>query len=73
MKTHPLTPAALKVLRWIERAPVPRHEVNPGVRDRLFREALVENQTLPNPEYKPGRKPTFVFLVITAAGREVLR
>ena len=36
-KTHPLTPTARAVLRSLVKAPMPRQEVNPGVRDRLAR------------------------------------
>jgi|WetSurMetagenome_2_1015567.scaffolds.fasta_scaffold157851_2 hypothetical protein len=69
-KTHPLTEAAKKVLREIARAPMPRQEVNPGVADRLCREALVEDRDLPSP-YKT-RKGMVKHLAITEAGQRVL-
>lgn len=70
-KTHPLSQAALDVLRKISRAPVPRCEVNPGVVNRLEREALVEEVALASP-FKT-RKGLVRHLQITATGRERLR
>lgn len=48
-KTHPLTPAGLKALRDVAEKPLPRQELNPGVANRLLREALVESVDLPSP------------------------
>jgi len=42
-KTHPLKPASIAVLRRLaEDGPVRSHMINPGVRNRLSREGLVE-------------------------------
>lgn len=42
-KTHPLKPASIAVLElMLRQGPQPKHEINPGVRDRLAREDLIE-------------------------------
>jgi len=64
-KTHPLSEHALRVLRRIEGAPVPRYLINPGVRDRLLRESLVEEHMPQNSKH--------VHFAITDAGRKALR
>lgn len=69
-KTHPLSDVALAALRLVARGPLPRHRLNPGVTDRLRREALVEIVDLPSPyKSKPGLLP---HLRITDAGRAKL-
>ncbi len=70
-KTHPLSRAARDVLASIARAPMPRQEVNPGVANRLEREALVERFDMPSP-YRTVRG-TVVGLRVTTAGITVLR
>lgn len=40
VKTHPLKPASISALRQLARGPVRAHTLNPGVRDRLWRENL---------------------------------
>lgn len=63
-KTHPLKPGSIRVLeRLLCKGPQPRHEINPGVRDRLHREDLVEEC-----DGIKGR-PLVRHLRITAAGR----
>ena len=41
-KTHPLSEHALGVLRLLSEAMLGGHTINPGVRDRLSREGLAE-------------------------------
>ena len=66
-RTHPLTPAALRVLADLCRAPIPRQEINPGIVDRLEREDLATVEDLPSPyRTRPGKVR---HLVVTAAGR----
>jgi hypothetical protein len=67
-KTHPLTEKALEVLRRIEKSPLPRQEINPGVVNRLEREVLVQDIMLPSP-YKTHKKQPIVHLSITEAGK----
>lgn len=52
--THPLSEHARAELRAIAEKPVPRRTVNPGVANRLVREALVEDVMLPSP-YKNAK------------------
>lgn len=66
----PLTEHALGVLWRISRDPQPRQEINPGVRDRFYREHLVEEILLPSP-YKTV-KGNVVYLKITKAGLDRL-
>lgn len=67
-KTHPLSAHALEELRTLLNGPRPQQEFNPGVVNRLAREALVEEVQLPSPyATHKGRKITF--LQITPAGR----
>jgi hypothetical protein len=70
-KTHPLSAAARIVLGDICVKPVPRSAVNPGVANRLEREALVEEVQLPSP-FKAHKGGTCAHLRITEAGRKVL-
>lgn len=67
---RPLSSAAMTTLAEIERAPLPRQEVNPGVAGRLERESLVEFVELPSP-YKT-RKGKVTHLQITETGRRKL-
>lgn len=69
-KTHPLSAAARAALARIAAMPVPRQELNPGVANRLEREALAEQHDMPSP-YRTVRG-TVVGLRITAAGRAAL-
>jgi hypothetical protein len=41
-KTHPLKSGSIAALRQLARGPVCSHLINPGVRNRLTREALAE-------------------------------
>jgi len=66
-KTHPLTPTSLDALRQIAKEPMPRQEFNPGVADRLLREALVESVPLPSP-YATHKGRDIDFLRVSAAG-----
>lgn len=70
-KTHPLSKHAVAELRDIAAAPVPRSSVNPGVANRLLREALVTQVALPSPfrTHRGGKAP---HLQITAAGERAL-
>lgn len=70
-KTHPLTLHSLDVLTMINTRPMPRQEVNPGVANRLEREALVETVDLPSP-YKVHKGGMCAHLKITPAGRSRL-
>lgn len=69
--THPLSPHAKHELREMLFAPLPRAAVNPGVVNRLLREALAEVVDLPSPfpTHKGARIP---HLRITAAGKDAI-
>lgn len=67
-KTHPLTHHALSELRLIVAHPVPSQDVNPGVVNRLLREALVECVQLPSP-FKSHKGRLIEHLKATEAGR----
>lgn len=66
--THPLSAHAISVLRDLSRGPVERHLINPGVRDRFWRESLAEDVELPG-----ARGKTRPYLRITEAGTARLR
>lgn len=66
-KTHPLSNHAKSVLSSIANRPMVRHEVNPGVANRLLREALVESVMLPSP-YKSDKGGDREHLQITDSG-----
>lgn len=70
-RTHPLSAHALEELRSLTRSPQPRQTINPGVVDRLSREALVEEVSLPSPyaKHKGGR---IAFLRATPAGFDLV-
>jgi hypothetical protein len=70
-KTHPLTPAALDMLAYIARQPIPLQEINPGVRNRFDRELLVDYVELPSP-YKTHKGRKITFAQINDAGRAAL-
>lgn len=72
-RTRPLTSAARTVLARVAEEPVPRSDVNPGIRDRLTRKPtpLVEIVELPSP-YKVDRGGTCPHLRILEAGRAAL-
>lgn len=67
-QTHPLTPHALGVLKSLVRNPAPKQMINPGVVNRLQREALAEIVDLPSP-YASHKGEKIKFLQITEAGR----
>lgn len=73
-KTHQLSRHAIAELKNIALDPVPRCAVNPGVANRLLREELVEQVSLPTPyptHLKRGIK-NCVHLKITEAGRQAI-
>jgi len=56
-KTHPLTDHAIGALRKLRAGPLPRQSLNPGIVDRLLREALIELEDGPSPyKTKPGTR-----------------
>lgn len=67
-KTHPLTAHALAELRDLAAKPCPRQAVNPGVANRLLREALVESVMFPSP-FRTHAGKLLEHLSITDAGR----
>ena len=67
-QTHPLTIHSQRVLAQIAKAPIASLLVNPGVRDRLLRENLVEIVQLLSP-YKKHKGGTCPHLQITDIGR----
>ena len=71
-KTHPLTDKSKAVLKRIAKSPVPCHEINPGIQDRLFRGMLVYIDQRKSP-YKKHKGGTCDHLVITEAGIEACR
>ena len=70
-KTHPLTKHALYELEKIRTRPVTWSEVNPGVANRLLREALVTDIMLPSP-FKTHKGRKILDLDNTDAGVEIL-
>jgi hypothetical protein len=60
---HPLSEHAREVLRRLERDPIPRSSINPGVRDRFVREGLIRFEDLLR------GKRLVTHAVITDAGR----
>jgi hypothetical protein len=70
-KTHPLKPSALEALRKLASSPMPRQELNPGVANRLERDALVETIMLPSP-YKTHKGRDLEHYRLTDAGRATL-
>lgn len=70
-KTHPLAPASITALRDVAEKPIPRQELNPGVANRLLREALVESVDLPSP-YATHKGRRIEHLRATAAGLDRL-
>lgn len=69
--THPLSDFAREWLSQIADKPVPKIEINPGVRDRLLREGLVKLVELPSP-YKTQKGKNCQHLQITQAGKKEL-
>lgn len=67
-KTHPLSKHAIDTLRNLSLAPLPRVGMNPGVVNRLLREALVEEVLLPSP-YKLHKGRVITHLRVTDAGK----
>lgn len=72
VKTHPLSAHAMDVLRALLNGPTPRQTINPGVRNRLAREALTEEVSLPSP-YAVHKFRDIAFVQITPAGRAALQ
>lgn len=71
-KTHPLTEHAKEVLRELDRdGPIPRSRNNPGVANRLHREALTETVRLPSP-FKTHKGRLIEHERITDAGRAAI-
>ena len=70
-QTHELSPMALAALGSLAQGPSPRQTFNPGIVNRLEREAFVEEYDMPNP-YKTKAK-TVRGLRITEAGRQRLQ
>ncbi len=70
-KTHPLTPASLEALRRVAHEPLPRQELNPGVANRLERDALVESVHMASP-YATHKGRKIEHLRASAAGIERL-
>lgn len=70
-KTHPLSAHALEALRTLLNGPRPQQEFNPGVVNRLAREALVETVQQPSP-YATHKGLKISFLRITEAGLAAL-
>ncbi len=60
-KTHPLSAAARAALLSLQAGPRPAQEFNPGLINRLLREAAVELVQLPSP-YKKGGNAIYVRL-----------
>jgi hypothetical protein len=70
-KTHPLSEHAKEVLRSLARFNLPAHRINPGVRDRLGREELIEIREIRSSNNKSLMGGTnWVF--ITDAGRALV-
>ncbi|MBV7542231.1 hypothetical protein [Acidovorax sp. sic0104] len=69
--TRPLSEHARERLRDISHKPVPSVELNPGVANRLLREALVETVELPSP-FATHKGRLVSHLKITEAGQRVL-
>lgn len=70
-RTHTLKPASIEALRRLAQGPLPRQELNPGVANRLERQALVEAVDLPSPYATHGGKK-IQHLRASPAGIEVL-
>jgi hypothetical protein len=71
MKTHPLTAHAIAELTHLSIRPIPRSAINPGVADRLLREALVESYLGSSP-YPTHKGRSIEFFRITDAGRAAI-
>lgn len=75
-RTHPLTQSAINALRTLRERPFPRQQFNPGVANRLEREDLAIEVSLPSP-YATHKGKRIAHLQITEAGgrrlAEVLR
>lgn len=69
--SHPLSAHAIAELKDIAVAPVPRCGVNPGVANRLLREALVESAPKRSP-FKTHKGGNIEHLVLTQAGMDRL-
>lgn len=70
LKTHPLKPASLDILKRLLDGPIPYPALNPGVIDRLTRGNLAEVIEIPNP-YRTKAKVVRA-LAVTQTGRRFL-
>lgn len=70
-KTRPLSEHARAVLKDVAQSPAPRSSLNPGVVNRLLRESLVEEVSLPSP-FKAHKGAAVDHLQITSAGRAAI-
>lgn len=70
--TPPLAPHARAELAMIARGPVPASTVNPGVRQRLLGDALVEEVDLPSP-FPAHQGDKVAHLRATEAGKAASR
>ena len=71
-KTHPLSAHAVAVLTMIAASePVPRQRLNPGVANRLERDALVEEFAAPSP-FASHKGRDIAHFRITEAGRAAI-
>jgi predicted transcriptional regulator len=61
-RLHPMKSATIAALRRLAQGPLRRYAVNPGISNRLLREALIE----------PGKDGTSNVYQITEAGRDRL-
>lgn len=64
-KTHPLSKHAIEVLERLSRGMIAAYRINPGVRNRLYREDLIR-ETINNAS-------SFAQIAITDAGRAALQ
>ena len=71
LKTHPLSDHEIDCLRRLAIGPDTAQELNPGVYNRLCREALIESYHAGSP-YKTNKGKSILWVRITDAGRAVL-
>lgn len=69
--TRPLTEHAKSELRRLCQHPCPPQEVNPGVRDRFWRDGLIEEIKRPSP-YKKDKGADIIFIQASQAGRDLV-
>lgn len=68
-RTHPLSPAAMEILRRLRDAPIPSSQINPGLHNRLVREGCVHECLLPSP-FKTHKGKLVAHLALRAQGKE---